>query len=178
MNFELAELVENARHSPGQFAVLYRLYLKRIYAYILGMVRNHHDAEDLCSEAFISASQNMNQLRNPNHFGSWLFSIARNKSMDFLRKANKDDQRMADENLAFENLIVLPNGNNENALLVRELLRTLSQEDKELILWKYFAELTFSEIAEIVHWPVSTVKSRVYSILKKLNASLEGSNGR
>ena len=136
-------------------------------------MRNHQDAEDLCSETFITALKSLNQLRDPNRFVSWLFSIARNKCMDYFRSSVRNNQRLVREDVVFEELIEPQNGLQDKKFLVQELLKKLNQDEKELILWKYFAELTFGEIAEILNVPVSTVKSRIYRILERMSASLE-----
>ncbi len=170
---DISQLVQDTRRDPKHFGTLYCLYLNRVYAYILGLVRNHQDAEDLCSETFITALKSLNQLRDPNRFVSWLFSIARNKCMDYFRSSVRNNQRLVREDVVFEELIEPQNGLQDKKFLVQELLKKLNQDEKELILWKYFAELTFGEIAEILNVPVSTVKSRIYRILERMSASLE-----
>lgn len=71
------------------FSELYRKNVTNIYYYLYSRVRNVADAEDLTSQTFVTALENLHTLNDPQRFTPWVFTIARNKAIDFFRKSNR-----------------------------------------------------------------------------------------
>jgi len=80
-------LVRAAQTDAEAFAVLYDRYVQRLYHYCHHRTNNARDAEDLTAQTFLAALEGFPRYRQDGHFAAWLFAIARNKVMDYYRRA-------------------------------------------------------------------------------------------
>ena len=192
-------LSENARHdaelinaaSAGvekAFTQLMKRYRDSIYFMLLKMVNNKTDAEDLTIEAFGKAFTNINQYEPQFAFSTWLFRIASNNAIDFLRKKRVVvvPLELADPNdklggLEFNYNYHTGSDNPEevfikiqDAGLLRKAVTALKPRYRILIEMRYFSEYSYSEISEELNLPLGTVKVQLfrsremlYNILKK-----------
>ena len=86
-----AELVRRARNDEmTAYQQLVDRYKKRVYFTALGVVGNHHDAEDVLQESLLTALRSLSRLRHPEGFGSWLLRIAFNRAIDYCRKKRRE----------------------------------------------------------------------------------------
>ena len=164
------------RASRGQvdaFNVLVSRWEKRIYNYLLRLVKNREDALDLAQNSFLKAYQNLKKLEDPDRFAPWLYRIAHNEAYSQLRRNRPETG--GDENV-FEPWIepgpsrrLLPV---ETRLAVERALTVLSEEQREAVNLKVYQGFKFEEMAEILQCPVSTVKSRLYTALDLLKETL------
>jgi RNA polymerase sigma factor (sigma-70 family) len=81
--------VERARREPQAFGALYDRYVQSIYRYLVSRLRDGEVAKDLTSQTFLTAFEAFPRYRHNGHFPAWLFSIARSKLVDHLRKENR-----------------------------------------------------------------------------------------
>ena len=168
------ELADMAIDDSQAFSVLYDRYFKRVYYYLLDIVKNSADTEDLTSQTFLSAIASIGDLRNKEYFGSWLFQIARSKANDLFRKTNRREE------IAIEFIEEL-DGNQlnssgfskEDVLTVRQLVSRLSCEDAELLRLKFVAELSFIEIAKLSGDSVNKIKKKYYKIIRYLATEMK-----
>ena len=192
-------LSENARHdaelinaaSAGvekAFTQLMKRYRDSIYFMLLKMVNNKTDAEDLTIEAFGKAFTNINQYEPQFAFSTWLFRIASNNAIDFLRKKRVVvvPLELADPNdklggIEFNYNYHTGSDNPEevfikiqDAGLLRKAVTALKPRYRILIEMRYFSEYSYSEISEELNLPLGTVKVQLfrsremlYNILKK-----------
>jgi len=157
------------------FADLLGLYKDSIYFMLLKMVNNKSDAEDLTIETFGKAFKNLH-VYTPNFaFSTWLFKIASNNCIDFLRKMKVkqrhvpiDVQSGEDGLEAYitlqsktpdpeEKLILM-----QKEKLMKTVVKKLNPRYRKLIELRYFQELSYMEIAEELNIPIGTVKARLY----------------
>ena len=155
-----SELLENYRDS------LYMLMLK--------MVNNPHDAEDLTIEAFGKAFRNLSQYTTDYAFSTWLFKIASNNCVDFLRKKklnffelDKSYNYNEDDDRSYELNDYEPNPeerlfDKEKVSQIRSLVNTLKPKYRILIELRYFEELSYEEISNQLNLPLGTVKAMLY----------------
>ncbi|KKR91196.1 MAG: RNA polymerase, sigma-24 subunit, ECF subfamily [Candidatus Falkowbacteria bacterium GW2011_GWA2_41_14] len=144
-------------------------HLKPIYGFIFQYVKNAPDAEDITQEVFVKAWRNLKKIKQKN-FKAWLFSVARNTSIDFLRKKraipfsefeNESGENILDETLADETDLpdeILAKQNIKEQL--NAAINKLPPQSRLTLLLHYKENFTFQEIAEILHEPLNTVKSR------------------
>lgn len=170
------ELVLKAVNDKDQkaFTDLMDRYRDSIFFMLLKMVNNRDDAEDLTIEAFGKAFNRLHQY-TPNYaFSTWLFKIATNNCIDFLRKKKKNvlsiDNRLENEDGdAF--MIELKSGNRnpeEEAIreqkiqLMRSVVKRLKPRYQTLVELRYFKEMSYDEIAEELNLPLGTVKAQLF----------------
>ncbi len=179
------ELVEKALQGDQQaYSRLMSRYRDAIYYILLKMVNNPTDAEDLTIEAFGKAFRNLNQYTPTFAFSTWLFKIATNNCIDFIRKRRaltiSIDQDSTDKDTLSptiqeespdpeEQMI-----KNQKAKLMRDVVNQLKPRYKDLIILRYFKEYSYEEIANELDLPLGTVKAQLfrakellYSIMKK-----------
>jgi len=162
------------------FAELTKRYLKPVYNFVCRLSGSAHDAEDITQDTFLKAWKNLKKYRPEENFKTWIFTIARNTTIDWFRK-KKDHSFSEFETANSGNVITdtladnspLPNeilATAENKDFADNLLKKLSPENREILLLHYNNDLTFKEIAKILGKPLNTVKSqyrRALIVLKK-----------
>lgn len=167
-------LVEMARKGEERaFAVLLNRYRDSIYFMLLKMVNNASDAEDLTIEAFGKAFRNLDHYTPAFAFSTWLFKIATNNCIDFIRKKQGSpailDQGQDEES---ENYTVnLPSDtpdpeesmiNLQEITALREIVNQLKPNYKALIELRYFREYSYEEISDELKIPIGTVKAQLF----------------
>lgn len=155
------------------YAELLSRYRDAIYFMLLKMVNNQDDAEDLTIEAFGKAFKNIHQYTPNFAFSTWLFKIATNNCIDFIRKRrggltisidqNNIDREetpihiITDELDPEENLI-----NQQKIRLMRDVVQKLKPRYRKLVEMRYFEELSYEEIAQSLELPIGTVKAQLF----------------
>jgi len=167
-------LVQKARSGDQHaFAQLLSRYWDSVYFMILKMAHNKDDAEDLTIEAFGKAFKFIHNYEPDFAFSTWLFKIANNNAIDFLRKQHTktisiDSQgRDADEDNPVQLQSDTPDP--EEVLIHKqktEFLKTIVKELKprysRLVQLRYFEEYSYEEIAETLSLPIGTVKAQLF----------------
>ncbi len=170
------KLIDQATKEKDEqaFAMLMERYKKPVYHMILKMVRNVDDAEDLTIEAFAKAFKNLDRFKKDYTFSTWLFRIATNNSIDFIRKKRLEtmslDTSYQDE--SGENVSIdLPDKNldpQEKAIksqkkeLVQMFVTKLPAKYQRLVRLRYFKELSYEEIAKELEAPLGTIKAQLH----------------
>lgn len=156
------------------YAMLLERYEKSTMSIILKLINNRSDAEDLTILSFTKAFKNIESYDENFAFSTWLFKIATNSSIDFLRKKRIqttpiDGLRMDEDNSSFVSRNIMDTGLNPEVLYVleqrkeimNEVVESLSPIYRELIKLRFFQELKYDEIAERLNIPIGTVKARL-----------------
>lgn len=183
------DLVEQARNGDQKaYAQLLGKYRDSIYFMLLKMINNPIDAEDLTIEAFGKAFKNLSQY-TPNYaFSTWLFKIASNNCIDFIRKQRTNtvslDQSVdADDNLSPSSLIQSDTPdpeatmiNEQKIKLMRDVVTKLKPRYRSLIELRYFSEYSYEEIAEQMELPIGTVKAQLFRARELLMNILKNSD--
>jgi RNA polymerase sigma factor (sigma-70 family) len=179
-------LVEQAKGGNEKaFASLLNRYRDSIYFMLLKMVNNASDAEDLTIEAFGKAFRNLESYTPSFAFSTWLFKIATNNCIDFIRKKQASpsivDHGQDDEMDSYTVNIQSDTPDPEEALIhqqkitaLREIVSQMKPRYKNLIELRYFKEYSYEEISDELALPIGTVKAQLfraktllYNILKK-----------
>ena len=169
-------LVERAKnHDQKAYDLLMERYKNSVYHLIYKMIRNQDDAEDLTIEAFAKAFINIHRYNPEYAFSTWLFRIATNNCIDFIRKKKLDTTSInedinANNSDSFLSLQIKDNSLNPQESLIRiqkiELMRmiVLNLPDKYQILVKlrYFKEYAYEEISQELNLPLGTVKAQLH----------------
>lgn len=172
-DFRLIDLAVSG-HDQQAYADLMQRYKKPVYHMILKMVRNVDDAEDLTIEAFAKAFKNLHKFKKDFTFSTWLFRIATNNTIDFIRKKRLDtmslDTSYKDDNGDAVTIDVQDKNLNpqEEAIksqkieLVRLFVGKLPAKYQRLVKLRYFDELSYDEIAKELEAPLGTVKAQLH----------------
>jgi len=168
------------------YAELLGRYRDAIYFMLLKMVTNSSDAEDLTIEAFGKAFKNITQY-TPNYaFSTWLFKIATNNWIDFIRKkklnnisidhpsTNEDSAPMtiASDTLDPEENMI----SQQKVILLRSVVSKLKPRYRKLIELRYFHEFSYEEISEELELPIGTVKAQLFRARELLYNILKNSS--
>jgi RNA polymerase sigma-70 factor (ECF subfamily) len=154
------------------YAELMDRYKDAIYYMLLKMVNNKNDAEDLTIEAFGKAFKNIEQY-TPNYaFSTWLFKIATNNCIDFIRKKKANivsiDQTEEDSDIIpppLQSTTLDPEEDmikNQKVDLMRNVVNKLKPRYRNLIELRYFKEYSYEEIAQELNLPLGTVKAQLF----------------
>ncbi|MGV8140130.1 MAG: RNA polymerase sigma factor [Mangrovibacterium sp.] len=178
-------LVEAAlRGEEKAFARLLSKYKDAIYYMLLKMVNNKSDAEDLTIEAFGKAFKNLHQY-SPNYaFSTWLFKIASNNCIDFLRKRrgvlisieNSQEGSENDQPVKLKSIDPDPEQKMiriQKAILLRRIVRRLKPRYRMLVELRYFREYSYEEIAHELKLPLGTVKAQLFRAREMLFKMIE-----
>ncbi len=162
---------ENDEHA---YALLMERYKKPVYHMILKMVRNVDDAEDLTIEAFAKAFKNLYKFKKDFTFSTWLFRIATNNAIDFIRKKKLDTMSLntsyQDESGTNITIDVKDKNLNpqEEAIkaqkieLIQLFVTKLPAKYQRLVRLRYFSEFSYDEIARELEAPLGTVKAQLH----------------
>lgn len=144
-------------------------YLDGLYSYAMVLTRNHAEAEDLVQETYTRAIQAMRRLRADSNIKGWLFTILKNIWFNQLRKRRNGPQ-MIEINVGdgVANNIIEPSKDSHDLYVskleaeqVRAAIDELPVEFREIILLREYEDLSYREIASVLHCPVGTVMSRL-----------------
>jgi len=163
----LADLVERCQH--------------RLVRYLLYLTGRREYAEDLAQETWIRVLQRGSQYNGRQRFDPWLFAIARNLAIDYLRKKRKAVQTDSLPDDRDEILLVSSSGpspfeaaaRSEDAIRLAGQLQILSPLYREALLLRFQEDLSLAEIAQVLGTPVTTVTSRIYRGLAALRSAFE-----
>jgi RNA polymerase sigma factor (sigma-70 family) len=161
--------------SQQAYAELMKNYRDSLYFMLLKMTNNPHDAEDLTIEAFGKAFKKLHQYTPEYAFSTWLFKIASNNCIDFIRKKKKYtfsiDQNYDDNESGTEMAHKIPAEvldpeeelvKKQKIKLMREVVEKLKPHYRTLIELRYFKEFSYEEIAEELNLPLGTVKAQLF----------------
>ena len=170
------DLVGKARRGDvDAYNLLVSRWERRVFNYLLRLVRNREDALDLAQDVFLKAYQNLAKLDDEGRFAPWLFRIAHNEAFSLLRRSRPEDGELVEPAPLPPGPRMLPV---ETSIAVASALERLSPEQKEAVVLKVYQGFKFEEMAEILGCPVSTIKSRVYTALDLLKETLAPMNLR
>lgn len=173
---EEERLILLAQSDRRKFQLLYEKYFEQIFYFILKRTGNESLSSDLCQQSFVKA-----MLALPNYrfqgfpFSSWLYRIALNEVNYHYRKSKNlryveiNEQQMMEvvEQMEFDAVPLEPQK------LLASLLQHLDEEEINVLEMKYFEEMSFKEIGEILGFKESACKVRAHRIIKKLREVLE-----
>lgn len=179
-------LVENAKQGDqAAFAALMDRYRESIYFMMLKMVKNSDDAEDLTIEAFGKAFNRIDQYSPSFAFSTWLFKIASNNCIDFIRKKRVQvlsmDQGYTTSDGGSVRIDAKASVNNpeesmmhdQKVIHMRLLVSKLKPRYRQLVEKRYFEELSYEEIAEELNLPLGTVKAQLFRARDFLASMME-----
>jgi RNA polymerase sigma-70 factor (ECF subfamily) len=166
------EYVESCRDGrPEDFRLLVSRYQRPLFAYLAGRLGNQSLAEEVAQESFVRAFLSLRKLRKPESFYAWLFGIAgRVLKEQFRSQQRRERDRAIVETLMAENV------RGPQPYPLEEAIAALPETYRQMILLRYYADLSCQEVAQRLEMPLGTVTktlSRAYALLRQEIEALE-----
>ena len=167
------------------FAELVERHKSRVFTTIYLIVKDRCIAEDLTQDVFVKAVKTIGEKRynEEGKFLPWILRISHNLAVDHFRKVKRNPVYSAEENnsindslLFSENPVEFDNIQKETKKKLRELIRTLPQAQKEVLIMRHFADMSFKEIAESTGVSINTALGRMRYALLNLRKKMEKAN--
>lgn len=166
-----------AMGDQSAFERVYHLYEKRVYQYVFTLVNDQTLAEDIVGETMIAIWRGAGTFSGASRVSTWIFGIARHKSLDALRKTGRHQREVdldgaadlpTQENNPFDDV-----HRKQIESLTQRALALLSREHQEVLRLVFYEELPYNEIAALLSIPTNTVKTRVFYAKQQLKRRLE-----
>ena len=167
-------LAQSLRRDTTAYDELIRRYQQALFRHCYAIMRDEDEAEDVAQEAFIAAYYKLDTFDQSRRFSTWLFKIASNNCIDFIRNKRVQVTSMSTGRVTEDGAVIYfdvraDNLNPEETIvqdqkikLMRELVSKLKPRYKELVEKRYFEELSYEEIAEELNLPIGTVKAQLF----------------
>jgi RNA polymerase sigma-70 factor (ECF subfamily) len=173
------ELVSHVQKGiPRMFAELVRRHQDPLYGLALRFTGSAHDAEDIAQEAFLKAYRGLGDFKGDARFSTWLYRIAYNLCVDWLRRNRRPDRRAssideagetADGRADLEGDYVAA----EERERVRRAVDALDEKYRSVVVMLYYQKLSYGEIAAVLDVPLKTVETRLYRARRIMREALE-----
>ncbi|MTI80848.1 MAG: sigma-70 family RNA polymerase sigma factor [Firmicutes bacterium] len=161
----MIKLVKKAQRGDDKaFLKLFQKYEEDIYRMAFVYVKNKDDALDVVQEVAYQSFKKIGTLRNPEFFKTWLLKITINYAINLINK-NKKVVHLKPE---YQDIIGAEGEDIPLNISLKDLIDDLKEEEKSVVLLRFYHNHTFKEIAELLNMPLGTAKSILYRALKKL----------
>jgi RNA polymerase sigma-70 factor (ECF subfamily) len=143
---------------------------KYLYRFAYSYVKNSNDALDVVQDSVYKALKNSKSLKNQDKVKSWLFTIIRNTSLTLLKGKNKEVSLSVVEEKSHKDRI-----SKAEKIYLKDFIKNLDLESRELITLRFYEDLQFNEMAEVLNVNISTLKTRFYKVMDQIKESYERS---
>jgi RNA polymerase sigma-70 factor, ECF subfamily len=165
------EALINPKTQNEAFEKLLNLYKKPLYFHIRRIVLNHDDADDVLQNVFIKVHQNLSKFKAESKLYSWMYRIATNESINFLQEKSK---KLSISNEEF-NQKMLQNlesdvyfESSEIQLKLQKAIAILPEKQQLVFKLKYFEEMKYNKMSEILETSVGALKASYFHAVKKI----------
>lgn len=166
----ISELLDSKTQNEA-FRKLIRLYQRPLYAHIRSIVLNHDDTDDVLQNTFVKVFQNLHSFKAESKLYSWIYRIATNEAITFInnraKKAGISNQELKEHmisNLAAD----VDFDGNAIQLKLQQAIAKLPEKQQLVFKMKYFQELKYEEISEILETSVGALKASYFHAVKKI----------
>lgn len=167
---ELVSLLSDPVTRTEGFSALVRQYSEPLYWKIRHVVLNHEDANDVLQNTFIKAWKSLDMFQGKSSMSTWLYRIAINEALDFVRRQKAAESVSADEDLSVANRLMADeyfDGDRTEALL-HEAVSKLPAVQRTVFTMKYFDEMKYSEMSKVLNTSEGALKASYHLAVKKI----------
>ncbi|MBS7564538.1 RNA polymerase sigma factor [Mucilaginibacter sp. Bleaf8] len=172
---EILEKFQNERTRNEAFNLLLKKYQQKIYWHVRRMVINHDDADDLVQDIFVKVWKNLPGFRNDAQLYTWMYRIATNECITFLNKKKQKNNIPLDD-VSYELAESLADSTYFNGdkvqMKLQQALLTLPEKQRLVFNMKYFDDMKYEEISEVLGTSVGALKASFHLAVKKIEAYL------
>ncbi|RKD22950.1 RNA polymerase [Ammoniphilus oxalaticus] len=169
----MIRLVEKSQKGDAKaFLKLFQMYEIEVYRTAFIYVKNEDDALDIAQDVAYQSFKKIRSLKNPEYLKTWLIRITINCAINTVRR----NQKVVHLKPEIEQMISSEDEDIPLSLTLQELIDTLREDEKSVVLLRFYHDHTFKEIAEALDIPLGTAKSILYRALAKLRKDLKEVN--
>ena len=170
------QLVLEARHGSQQaFRCLVERHMRRAYALAYRFVNDHHDAEEIVQEGFVRVYESLEDFRADAEFGTWLYRIITNLSLNRLKFVKRRRQRvmeLAPTPTVSEETVLEATDNSDMKMHIERALHELPTLQRAVVILRHLNGLSTKEVSQILHCTEGTVKTHLFRGMEKMRLKL------
>ena len=175
---ELIQALQDTARRDAAFSILVKLYSKQLYWQIRRMVLNHDDSDDILQNTFIKVLNSIHNFRGDSQLSTWLHRIAINETLTFLNHKQAETVSLDSEEGSIAEQLesdTLFSGSHADALL-QEAITRLPQKQRLIFNMKYYDDMKYEQISEILGTTVGALKASYHIAVKKIESYLLENN--
>ncbi len=176
---EILSLIQEATSLERGFKLLMQKYQERLYWHVRRMVYEHDDANDVIQNAFIKVYRSIQKFEGKSKLYTWLYRIATNEAITFINKKKRkatasldDDEGGISTQLAADPYF----DGDQVQLLLQKALETLPEKQRLVFNMRYYEEMAYKDIAEVLDTSVGALKASYHHAVKKIERSLRAAD--
>ena len=172
---ELLAMLKDPKTQREGFAVMVSQYSESLYWKVRHIVLTHEDANDVLQNVFLKAWKNLETFQGKSSLSTWLYRIAVNESLDFLRKKKLEGMASEIEDPAVSNQLLADNyfDGDETQAQLQEAVSKLPEVQRTVFTMKYFEDMKYSEISKILNTSEGALKASYHLAVKKITEYFE-----
>lgn len=168
---EILQLLASPKQFEKGFSLLVATYSQAMYWSIRRMVFNHDDADDVLQNTLMKVYKNIEKFKGNSKLYTWLYRIAMNESITFINQQKKKaTTSLSDPNINWEQGLRADEfwDGNKAELLLQQALATLPEKQREVFNLRYFDEMTYQNMADLLGKSIGGLKANYHHALKKI----------
>ncbi len=167
---EILEILNQPSQYEKGFRILMQKYQEPIYWHIRRMVKNHEDANDVVQNTFIKVYKGISKFKQDSKLYTWLYRIATNETITFINKNKKQKGTSIDDENGIENKLIAEEYADSDQIVFRlkKAIDLLPEKQKLVFNMRYYDEMTYKQISEILDTSVGGLKASYHHAVKKI----------
>ncbi len=172
---EIIAMMQEERSQEKGLRVLMDTYQSRLYWHIRRMIVDHDLAQDVLQDTFIKVYQNFHQFKQESKLYTWLYRIATNEALQQLNKLKRMNRTDEDPEYHLVNMVAdnISAEADEIQVLLQKAIQTLPEKQKLVFMMRYYDDLPYEEISNIVDMSVGTLKTNYHYAKQKIESYIK-----
>lgn len=173
----ILDLLKDTTSSEKGFRLLVDTYKERLYYHIRRLVGDHDDADDVLQNVFVKVYRNIAAFEEKSGLYTWLYKIATNESLSFIKSRNKKSTISLDGETSFGHVNSYADSFVDESSIQKKLLKAINQlpdKQKEVFQLRYYEEMAYEEMSEVTGTSVGALKASYHHAAKKIEAYIKG----
>lgn len=168
----IADRLAKKRTQRQAFSQVVHQYSKPLYWKIRRIVLTHEDANDVLQNAFLKAWNNLDDFRNKSKISTWIYRIAVNEALDFLRKKSNNRAVSADDDPSVANMLMADDyfDGDETQAQLQEAIAQLPEVQRVVFNLRYYEEMKYTEMSQLLNTSEGALKASYHLAVKKITA--------
>lgn len=172
----IVQLLDHADTQRQGFELLVRKYSEPLYWQVRRIVLTHEDANDVLQNVFVKAWTSLSTFRHDSKISTWLYRIAINESLDFMRRQKRVNELSADADDGYVARTLMADeyfDGDETEALLQEAIAQLPDVQRTVFQLRYYDDMKYSDISQLLHTSEGALKASYHIAVKKISAFLQ-----